>query len=206
MVNKRRGMKETVLSPKEKIIRHLIEHKEPISIRGISRALNMDYKNSHSIINDPNIDIIAKENLGNTYLIELKPTSNQEIYTVEKKRAKQFLSENTKIQTIQRYTEELGYPFMIVLVFGSYAKEEKTKHSDIDICIISDNKEKTKELEKNLHVLSLKIEIHSFTSEEFISMIEKRKHNLGHEIVKKNIILYGIENYYNLISPWMNNE
>ena len=100
MVNKRRGMKETVLSPKEKIIRHLIEHKEPISIRGISRALNMDYKNSHSIINDPNIDIIAKENLGNTYLIELKPTSNQEIYTVEKKRAKQFLSENTKIQTI----------------------------------------------------------------------------------------------------------
>ena len=30
-------------------------------------------------------------------------------------------------------------------------------------------------------------------------MIEKKQNNLGHEIIKNNIILYGVENYYNLI-------
>ena len=50
------------------------------------------------------------------------------------------------------------------------------------------------------------MEIHEFTSKEFISMIEKTQSNVGHEIVKNNIILYGIENYYSLISKWMKKE
>ena len=56
-----------------------------------------------------------------------------------------------------------------------------------------------------LNLLSLKLEIQEFTTKEFISMIEKKKkqNNLGNEIIKSNIILYGIENYYNLISKWM---
>jgi hypothetical protein len=37
-------------------------------------------------------------------------------------------------------------------------------------------------------------------------MIEKKQNNLGQEIVKNNVILYGIENYYNLIAPWMKKE
>jgi len=52
----------------------------------------------------------------------------------------------------------------------------------------------------------LKLEIQEFTTKEFISMIEKRQRNLGHEIVKRNIILFGTENYYNLISKWMKTE
>ena len=61
-------------------------------------------------------------------------------------------------------------------------------------------------LRDRLNLLSLKLEIHEFTTKEFISMIEKTQNNLGHEIVKSNIILYGIENYYNLISKWMKKE
>ena len=37
-------------------------------------------------------------------------------------------------------------------------------------------------------------------------MIEKKKNNLGNEIIKNNIVLYGKENYYNLISEWMKKE
>ncbi|MDP2672476.1 MAG: nucleotidyltransferase domain-containing protein [Nanoarchaeota archaeon] len=95
---------------------------------------------------------------------------------------------------------------MIVLIFGSFAKENNTSASDIDICIISDNKDKTKQLIEMLNLLSLKMEIHEFTTQEFISMIEKRQNNLGNEIVKRNIIIYGIENYYTLISKWMKKD
>ena len=95
---------------------------------------------------------------------------------------------------------------MIVLIFGSYVKNTKTEGSDIDICIISDSKEKTKKLIQSLNLLSLKLEIQEFTTDEFISMVGKTQNNLGHEIVKNNILLCGIENYYNLISKWMKKE
>lgn len=61
-------------------------------------------------------------------------------------------------------------------------------------------------MQEKLNLLSLRLEIHEFTTNEFISMIEKTQNNLGHEIIKKNIILYGIENYYNLISKWTKKE
>ena len=67
-------------------------------------------------------------------------------------------------------------------------------------------KEKVKELMNKLDLLSLKLEIHDFTTNEFISMMEKTQNNLGHEIVKNNILFYGTENYYNLISKWMKKE
>lgn len=125
---------------------------------------------------------------------------------VEDKRTKEFLFKNPGLSVIKKYVEEINYPFFIVLVFGSYAKDTKTEKSDIDICIISDNKDKERELIGKLNLLSLRLGIHEFTTKEFTSMIEKSQNNLGHEIIKKNIIIYGIENYYNLISKWMKKE
>jgi len=37
-------------------------------------------------------------------------------------------------------------------------------------------------------------------------MLKIKEHNIAKEIVKNNIILYGIENYYNLISKWTKKE
>ena len=208
MVKIKNSKKEekTKLSSKEKLIKYLIEHKEPQSIMSLSGATIIDYKNTYNIVNELQPKIISKQKIGNTNLIKLNFVPNQEIYNVEDKRTQEFLSKNPKLKLVQNDIEEIGYPFMIVLIFGSYVKNTKTESSDIDICIISDNKDKLKELINKLNLLSLKLEIHEFTTDEFISMIGKTQNNLGHEIVKSNIILYGIENYYNLISKWMKKE
>jgi len=169
-------------------------------------ATLIDYKNTHNIIHSLPKELISNEKIGNANLIKINLSPNQEIFNTESKRTEEFLSKNPKLKLIKNYVEEINYPFTIVLVFGSYVKDTKTKTSDIDICIISDNEEKTKKLLERLNLLSLKIEIHKFTANEFISMIEKSQRNLGHEIVKNNIILYGAENYYNLISKWMKKE
>jgi len=204
MVKSKNDKNKAKIKPKEKLLKYLIEHKEPQSIMQASGAIVLDYKNTHNLVNELQPEIISKEKIGNTNLIKLNLVPNQEIYTVENKRTEEFLSKNPKLKLIKNYIEELNYPFFIVLVFGSYVKSTKTKTSDIDICIISDNNEKTDELHEKLRLLSLKLEIHDFTTKEFISMIEKTQPNLGHEIIKSNIIIYGIENYYNLISKWMN--
>lgn len=199
-------IKKSKLKPKERLLKYLIENKKPQSIMQASGAIVLDYKNTHNIVNELQPEIISKEKIGNTNLIKLNLVPNQEIYTVENKRTEEFLSKNPKLKLVKNYIEELNYPFFIVLVFGSYVKNNKTKTSDIDICIIYDNKDKLSELRRELNLLSLKLEIHDFTTKEFISMIEKTQPNLGHEIIKSNIILYGTENYYNLISKWMKKE
>ncbi len=198
--------KKILLKSKEKLIKYLIENKEPTSIMQVSGSIAVDYKNTYNIVNELAPAIISQEKIGNTNLIRLNPFSNQEIYSVEQKRTQEFLEKNPRLKIIKNYVEEINYPFMAVLVFGSYAKEKNTSSSDIDICIISDNKDKTKQLIEKLNLLSLKFEIQEFTAKEFISMIEKKQNNLGNEIVKSNILLYGIENYYNLISKWMKKE
>lgn len=196
-----------VFKPKERLLRELIEDKTPKSILSLSGAAVIDYKNTYNYIKEfVASGAIVQNPVGNTTLVEIKSTSNPEIYSVEKKRTEEFLLKNPKLKVVKNYIEELNYPFLIVAIFGSYVKNSKTDNSDIDICIISDNKDKLKELDGKLNLLSLKLEIHEFTSNEFISMIEKTQNNLGHEIIKSNILLYGIENYYNLISKWMKRE
>ncbi len=211
MVKDKKNKKEEItFKPKEKIIKYFIETKgEPnvfTSVRTLSGAVLMDYKNTYNLVKELQPKILSEEKIGNTNLIKLNLSPNREIYSVEAKRTEEFLLKHSKLKLIKSYSEELNYPFLIVLIFGSLVKNTETNSSDIDICIISDSKEETKKLIERLNLLSLKLEIHEFTSKEFISMIEKKQNNLGREIVKNNIILYGIENYYNLISKWMKNE
>jgi len=195
------------LKPKEKLLKYLIEHKEPVSIMQVSEAVSIDYKNAYGYAKELTAsEAIISRIIGKTKLIEINLSPNQEIYNVEQKRTQEFLFKNSKLRVLKNYIRDLNYPFLIVLIFGSYVKNEKTELSDIDTCIISDNINKTKELQEKLNLLSLKLEIHEFTTKEFISMIEKKQKNLGHEIIKNNIIFYGIENYYNLISKWMKKE
>ncbi|MFT4311373.1 MAG: nucleotidyltransferase domain-containing protein [Candidatus Woesearchaeota archaeon] len=192
---------------KEKIIKYLIENKKPTSIRKLSQATNLDYKNTHNAIFDLSKNkIIEKNKIGNTNQITLNLFPNTLLYGVENKRLKQLLIKNQELKIIKEDIKEIGYPFMIVLIFGSYAKQKNTQNSDVDICIISDNLTKTNKLIENINLLTAKTEIQTFTVEEFTSMINKKNNNVGNEIIKNNIILQGIENYYELISKWTNPE
>ena len=194
------------MSLKEQILKLLIENKRVWTILEISKRLKTDYKNTFQEINKLYPDLINKEKKGNLNLIELKISTNIKIIELERKRTAEFISTNHKIRLIHEDVERIDYPFFIVLIFGSNAKRKATEKSDIDLCIISDNKQKSKELVSLLHLLPQRIEIHQFTTEEFASMLKIKKNNIGKEIVKNNFILYGTENYYSLISKWMKKE
>ena len=121
-----------------------------------SEAIVMDYKNTYNLVNELQLGgVIIKETIGNANPIRINLIPDQGIYSVEEKRTNEFLSKNPKLKIAKKYIEELGYPFFIALIFGSYVKNTKTKTSDVDICIISDNKDKTKELQEKLNLLSL---------------------------------------------------
>lgn len=193
-------------SPKERLLIQLLENKRPLSIRELAHSASVDYKNTYILIKELQKNLVSNQKIGNTNLIRINLVPNQDIISAEQRRTQNFLVKNPKISLIKKTAEELNYPFLIVLVFGSYAKKEDHPNSDIDLCIICDNKEVSSEMIKRVSLFSLKLEIQEFTTKEFTSMIEKKQENLGNEIIRSNIILYGVENYYNLISKWTKKE
>jgi len=192
-------------SLREKILKFLIEKKEKHTILEISKALNTDYKNVFQSVGSMP-DLIYREKKGSLNLIEIKTSPNNDIYSVEEKRTAEFLDKNKGLKLVLDDVKSLNYPFLIVLVFGSIAGGTGSKTSDIDLCVISDNERRSKELISKLNLLPLKLEIHDFTINEFESMLDKKEGNVAKEIIKNNIILYGIGNYYNLVSKWMKKE
>jgi len=192
-------------SLRERILKLLIENKREWTILEMAKELKVDYKNTFQAINQLS-NLIIKKKKGNLNLIEIKMVLSSEVYSVENKRTEDFFGRNKVMELIKEDVDKLNYPFFIVLIFGSIVKGDFTNKSDIDMCIISDNKEKTREIVSKIRLLPKKIEIHDFTTDEFVSMLDKSQNNLSKEIIKENIILFGIENYYNLVSKWMKKE
>jgi len=195
------------LSLEEKILKYLLENNtERISILKIAHDLNVDYKNVYETIAKLEPELIKKEKIGNTNLIKFNFNFNEKIYSVEDKRRRKLLDINKGLKLVLEDIKSLNYPFFIVLVFGSIVKETNNPKSDVDICIISENKAKTKELASKLAILPLHLDVQEFTPEEFESMLRKKEDSVAGEIVKNNVVLYGAENYYNLVSKWMKKE
>ncbi len=190
----------------DKIIKHLIENKDKTcTIRQISLALKTDYKNTFMAIGEI-ASCLEIQKIGNSNLIKIKLKPAQEIFSVERKRTDIFLEKNKKLELVKRDIENMGYPFFIAAFFGSSVKGTGTRLSDVDLCIIGDNKERVKELNSRLELLPINLEIHQFSVGEFESMLKVKALNIAKEIIKSNIIIYGLESYYNLVERWMKKE
>jgi predicted nucleotidyltransferase len=89
-----------------------------------------------------------------------------------------------------------------IILFGSYAREDENKNSDIDLLIITDKKENNKKIEQNLKKIDTKISPIIFTKEEFKKEIYKFNHQLleifywGKILFDKHKIFLKLENLY----------
>ena len=186
------------MSIKQKILKFLIENKESsFNIYEISKSLKIDYKltyiNIKKLEKEKSIEI---EDLKSQKRCSFKNNFNEDVFIVENERRsdylkkKEFLAIYDKIKAVNKQ--------FILLLFGSYVKGIVTKNSDIDLLLIS-NQEDAKAIEIKLEVLPLKIHLTPITYEFFIDMIKSKEQTVISEALKKNIILFGIEDYYRLI-------
>ena len=87
-------------------------------------------------------------------------------------------------------------------MFGSYAKKTQTKHSDIDLLFIvpdSEEERMEKEIQTITRLLPLNLHTNIFTETDFKHMKNSKEITVGSEAMKNNIILHGIETYYEMI-------
>lgn len=186
------------------IIKYLIENKEKeLNINLISKNLSIDYKNLYlSIKKIEKKEIIKIENFGKSKRIKLNLEINPEIFEAENLRKNELLKNKNLFVMLNEIKNNLYSNFFILLLYGSYAKNKQTKKSDIDLIFIVPNKnEENLDIEIKKIIKSIPLPIHYlvFSENQFLEMLNNNELNVGKEAFNNNIILHGIENYYNLL-------
>ena len=51
-----------------------------------------------------------------------------------------------------------------------------------------------------LSVTPLDIHLQEFTSKDFLTLLKSRENNVGNEIVRNNVVLHGMEAFYELVN------
>src|SRR3989338_10900091 len=186
------------------IVKYLIEKKnEELNIRIMSKELGMDYKNVYVIIKRlEKGSIIRLEPFGQSSRVKLISQVHPLIFEAEYNRKKEILKDKNLAVMLNDFKNALKSKCYMLLIFGSYAKKTQTKNSDIDLMfIVPDGKEELFEKDVHRAAKSLPLSIHElvFSEKQFLEMVDAKKSNVGQEALKNNIILYGIETYYEMI-------
>jgi hypothetical protein len=115
------------------ILKLLIENQEEsFSIRKISIKRNINYKSAYNAVRK-----LEKENVielgkyGNTTLCRFNLNFNDSVFIVENARRQELLK-NKSFKVMHSRFGSINHQFILIL-FGSHARKENTKYSDIDL-------------------------------------------------------------------------
>ncbi|PIO04080.1 hypothetical protein COT48_02240 [Candidatus Woesearchaeota archaeon CG08_land_8_20_14_0_20_47_9] len=183
-----------------KILRHLIEHKKHLTVRQLSKNIGSDYKISHTAIQRLiKKELLTAETVGKAKVVRLTNKFTKDVFDVEFERRMEILNNKNLDVAIKTIKENVACVNFIILLFGSYAKHKQRKHSDIDIMFIIPDKSLEKKIKEAISLIPLKLHPLILTEEEFVNMKNTTQPNVVHEVMENNVILSGIEQYYELI-------
>lgn len=184
-----------------KILMFLAQNKgTEFSIKEISEKLGINYRiafeETKALAARP---AIAMRRAAGANLCSFAYAFNELAFQAEEAR-KEALLKDKNIKVIYNRVKEIQDPFYILLVFGSYAAKTQAKTSDIDLCIITDSAYVKNRVKSITGQIPLSVHLVDFTKDEFLAMLKTRTPNVGHEILKNNVILKGIEEFYELVN------
>jgi predicted nucleotidyltransferase len=187
------------MNPEIKILKLLLNNKEEIfTIKKIAERTEINYRIAYE-----KIKLLEKEALvrvtktGNTKVCKFTNKFNDKVFKAEYERRQELFRKNKDFKVLYRRLFELQFPF-IALLFGSHTKGKATKHSDIDLLIICEEK-REHQIQEIFDLFPLKIHPSFTRFGDFIKMLKTKEFSVVTEAVKNNIILIGIEDYYRLI-------
>ena len=193
------------MSNEIKIIIYLLRNKEKeLNIRQIARGLRIDYKNVYSLILQlQKKGILTLQRFGKSWKILLNNAPHPLVYEAEYQRKQEILKNKDLLVMLDYFHRHMKTSFYVLLLFGSYAKRTNTKNSDIDLLFIVPNELEEKYEQNIQHIASLlplKLHLNIFKEKDFLAMKNSKELTIGSEAIKNNILLHGIEEYYELLN------
>ena len=186
------------MNTKLKIIAELENEFNGIHLRKISRLVNSGLPNVKRFLEILEKEkVVSKEKEANLIKFALKEGQRTLSY-LKQVNTDKFFGLPVKVQnSIGDFLDEIEDKPLIALIFGSYAKKNYTKESDIDILLVFQKIENTAKrisMRTNTKINPVYIEYKNF-KDNFLN----KEHNFSKEIRNKVIVMLGIENYYQLL-------
>ena len=195
------------MEKKLEIINRLEENKDGIHIREISRLVKTGLPNVKRYLDILEKEkIIKKEKKGN--LINIHINYNPRTFSYLKQIHYDLFSQlPSKIQNaVNQFIKELNEKPLIALIFGSYAKNNYSKDSDIDILLVYQELKNQKEIEnsaKNISGLTnTKISPIYMDYKTFRENYLDKNDSFSNELRNKVIVLKGVGYYYDLVQEF----
>lgn len=192
------------MDTKLKIIAELEKNHNGIHLREISRIVKSGLPNIKRFLEILEKEkVVRREKEANLVKFQLK-AGHKTLAYLKQVNIERFIALPIKVQNaITEFLDELENRPLIALIFGSYAKGNYTKESDIDVLLVFQKVENGKVIENtakriimrtNTKISPVYIEYKNF-EKNFLD----KKHDFSREIRQDVIVILGIENYYNLL-------
>ncbi len=190
----------------EQIIEKLLANPEEVfTIRSLARKMNKSYPLVFNNLKKlKKMEVIEEQSIPPAKRITVKDAAPKNILLyIEEKRREEFLKKHLWVRVmLQDLITGVSQIFFSLIVFGSYAKGNQTSNSDLDLLVIVPKKEDIHELESAIRNVYTRIKKNFIvtTVNDFKEMVKNSEEfNVGNEAKKYHILLYGTEQFYQLI-------
>ncbi len=169
----------------------------PFTMREVSKATRIPYATFHRTIGVMT-QTIEIQPVGKSKTITLNvnnPVIGSYLAVSSNEEKNNYLK---KYPLIAKLASELDQK-QTVLLFGSYAKGNERRDSDIDLMVINRKGDKTFSLSKYELLFRKKINIIFLSNTEFIKMLKDKAENVGKQVLKGHIILTNPEGFWRCV-------
>lgn len=148
--------------------------------------------------------VLREEKAGNVILYSLAPDSlKAHAYAGMAAEHLALSKKHLPYEALNGMAMKIPTSFYILLVTGSYARNEQTSKSDIDAVVICDDSFEPKriyaELKQYCELNIPAIHLYVFRKSEFEEMLLNGHANYGKEVARNNLILIGGEEYFRIV-------
>lgn len=191
------------METKLKIIAELEKNQLGVHLRGLSRLVNSGLPNVKRFLMILEKEgVVRKEKEANLVRFKLREGEKTIAYLKYLNTEKALALPSNVQAAINEFLEELEIKPLIALIFGSYAKGNYNKESDIDILLVFQKIENEKTINNTAKRISMrtntKISFVYVNYNNFERNFLDKNHDFSKEIRQDVIIIMGIEHYYNL--------
>ena len=192
------------METKLRIIKEIEKRHNGIHLRELSRILNSGLPNVKRFLEILEKEkVVKKERDANLVKFKLKESEKTAAY-LRQVHTERFLVLPSKVKiAITDFLNEIEIRSLIALIFGSYAKGNYTKESDIDVLLVFQKLENVKNIENTAKKISMrtntKISPVYLDYKNFEKNFLDKGHDFSREIRQDAIVIIGVENYYKLL-------
>ncbi|HLD05698.1 MAG TPA: nucleotidyltransferase domain-containing protein [Candidatus Nanoarchaeia archaeon] len=191
-----------------KIIEKLVREEKECTIHALSLELSEPYSLLHRKVQELSEEgVLSKKTAGKATLcaINLKNSKARALlHLTEVNKAQAFMEKNREVRLllasfVERAKNDYKNSLSFIVLFGSWAQEQASKESDIDLFILTRKKSDLAGISRELNAqYGLEINPLQLTPKEFESEREKE---LIKTILKTHIVLYGFESFLEKMWP-----